>query len=624
LVTVDKQIDAVVDLYKSGNISEAQRQGELLLGEVFGKPTLHNIMGIIYRNRSQFQKALAEYNKAIELVPTFAVFYVNKANTLNELGRHEDAVESCLKAIELDACNASAYASLGWAQYNLGDLECSIVSYDKTIEINPSFAKAYYNRARVLKQSGRLAEAFESYKAGGNLDPIYKLDANFLLPIIPLSNEMIASYRKKFLRAVGELSLMEEKLKVPFETFSFFLAYHNEDNYSLMIALAGMFRKRIPQLNYTSSHINDWSLDNRSDPRIKVGILSSLFNDHTIGHLNIGFIKHLDRSKFKVTVIHIPGKALDNYSQKINELADDVIILPSELVEQQDILADRQFDILFYPDIGMSGPTYYLAFARLAPVQVVSWGHPDTTGLDTIDYFVSAGTIEPSMAEKYYSEKLVQLSRLPCYYIPPSTPIVSFSRDAYHIPDAAKLYGCPQSLFKFHPDFDDVLIEILETDPTAKIILIEGRLKQTQELLQLRWRKKSALLLERVIFLPQMSRGEFLGMLSAMDVLLDPLYFGSGNTLYEAMFVGVPVATWPGKFMRSRIVSGAYKQMQIHDAPVAQTVQDYARVAVSFATNRERRSAFCDAVRKNSTQLFEDKQAVKELEDFFAAAIKAV
>ena len=41
-------------------------------------------------------------------------------------------------------------------------------------------------------------------------------------------------------------------------------------------------------------------------------------------------------------------------------------------------------DILIYPEIGIDPVTYYLSFARLAPVQAVWYGHPDTTGVSTI------------------------------------------------------------------------------------------------------------------------------------------------------------------------------------------------------------------------------------------------
>lgn len=106
----------------------------------------------------------------------------------------------------------------------------------------------------------------------------------------------------------------------------------------------------------------------------------------------------------------------------------------------------------------MSTDTYYLAHARLAPVQCVSWGHPDTTGIDTLDYFISSSTIEPINAYEFYSEHLINLSRLPCYYELPDYNSILMTRSDFGLPNAARLYGCPQSLFKIHPEFDRIIL----------------------------------------------------------------------------------------------------------------------------------------------------------------------
>ncbi len=54
---------------------------------------------------------------------------------------------------------------------------------------------------------------------------------------------------------------------------------------------------------------------------------------------------------------------------------------PTICIERATSSPPSSLDILFYPDLGMTPLTYFLAFARLAPVQCVSWGHPVTTGI---------------------------------------------------------------------------------------------------------------------------------------------------------------------------------------------------------------------------------------------------
>ena len=83
----------------------------------------------------------------------------------------------------------------------------------------------------------------------------------------------------------------------------------------------------------------------------------------------------------------------------------------------------QQLDVLIYTDLGMEGFTWSLAFSRLAPVQAAMWGHPITSGLDTVDYYISSELAEAAEADANYTEKLVRLKNLPLYYLrPPPAP----------------------------------------------------------------------------------------------------------------------------------------------------------------------------------------------------------
>ena len=115
-----------------------------------------------------------------------------------------------------------------------------------------------------------------------------------------------------------------------------------------------------------------------------------------------------------------------------------------------------------------------------------------------------------------------------------------------------------------------------------------------------------------------------MGLMAQVDILLDPIHFGSGNTLYEAMSVGTPIVTWPGRFMRGRIVAGAYRQMELKDPPIAEHLEDYAPLALALGKDAERRRAFRQAaVAAARSKLFADDHAVRELEAFLEQAVAA-
>jgi len=114
-----------------------------------------------------------------------------------------------------------------------------------------------------------------------------------------------------------------------------------------------------------------------------------------------------------------------------------------------------------------------------------------------------------------------------------------------------------------------------------------------------------------------------MALMSHFDVLLDPIHFGSGNTLYEAMATGTPVVTWPGDFMRGRIVAEAYRQMGVARPPIARTRQEYAPLALALGRDASYRASLRRTLREGARELFEDRQAVRELETFVCSAVDA-
>ena len=92
-----------------------------------------------------------------------------------------------------------------------------------------------------------------------------------------------------------------------------------------------------------------------------------------------------------------------------------------------------------------------------------------------------------------------------------------------------------------------------------------------------------------MIFLPRQPIDRFMALMGTFDVLLDPIHFGSGNTLYEAMAYGTPIVTWPGQFMRGRIVAGAYRQIAVQDAPIAASLAGCAPLALGRDRHRRER-----------------------------------
>jgi protein O-GlcNAc transferase len=261
----------------------------------------------------------------------------------------------------------------------------------------------------------------------------------------------------------------------------------------------------------------------------------------------------------------------------------------------------------------MDAYSYIFAYGRYARVQAVSWGHPDTTGIPNLDYFISSKRLEAPGAQAHYTERLVQLSNLPAYYPRPAA-VGAVNRGKYGFMRDAKLYGCPQSLFKFHPEFDAHLAGILRTDPKG-IIVIPAGMPVWRELLRNRMKTSMSDVIHRVRFIDQVPEAQFLEFLKMMDVLLDPIHFGGGNTAYEAISVATPTVTWPGEFMRARVTAGAYDQMGFHDL-IAQDAAGYVERAVRVANDDAYRAQCVAAIEDGSQRVFDDSSFVREFEAF--------
>jgi len=609
-------------------LDEALASYDRALGIAPGMADTHNNRANVLHGLGRYAESIAGFDQAIALRPDFTLAHYNRGNAFNSQDRLDEALACYDRVIALQPDHVMAHYYRANVLSLLGKLGESVAGYDRVIALKPDHAMAHCNRGVVLRNLGLIAAAAESFDRARALEPLaleFASQAKLSLPVIMQSTSDIVDRRARYREGIADLMKSEGTLQahVGGTSHMFYLAYNGLDDRPLLEEVGAFFRaKAPPSLTFEAPCLQAWQPP-RGRRRIRVGFLSEYFREHTIEKLYRGLIRHLDRTRFEVVLIHAPRGKPDAFSEQLGKTADKVLTLPPSLTLQQQAVAEQRLDVLFYPDIGMSKDTYFLAYSRLAPVQAVSWGHPNTTGLASIDYFVSSDSMEPADAERHYTERLIRLGRLPCFYERPELPGSDPDRRELGLPESGTLYGCPQSLFKFHPEFDSILAQIAAGDPEGHIVIMQGVQSTWTDLLRQRWASSHPTLPGRVVVLQHLPQPRFLELLSRFDVLLDPIHFGSGNTLYEAMACGTPIVTWPASFMRGRIVTGAYRQMGIAEAPIAARLEDYAPLALALGRDRGRRAALRQALRAAAGALFEDWQAVRELEAFMIAAVEA-
>ena len=151
--------------------------------------------------------------------------------------------------------------------------------------------------------------------------------------------------------------------------------------------------------------------------KLRIGFMSRHFHAHTVYYLFEGWMAELDRSAFEVHAFNIGPH--DGVTDQLAGKVDAFHGKPLPDADLLQLVRDQVLDVLVFPDIGMDPRTFLPAALRLAPVQCASWGHPVTSGLPTIDYFLSSDLMEPEDGESHYSEKLVRLPNLSiCFRFP--------------------------------------------------------------------------------------------------------------------------------------------------------------------------------------------------------------
>ncbi len=443
-----------------------------------------------------------------------------------------------------------------------------------------------------------------------------RLRRSFLLPPVIRSREAIEKARARLVQELeslntATLTIADTLLDVPM--LHFFLVYHGLDDRPIMELQGRVLRSICPSLSLTAP-----ATPRDVGGRLRIGFLSTHFRDHTIGKLNAGLIDALPAETFEKVLFLIEGND-DSFSEQMSRTVEHCVHIRYNLEAAYTAIVRQQLDILYFADIGMDPLTYFLAFYRMAPLQVSTWGHPVTSGLSTIDGFILARDMEPEDGDAHFSERLIRLSRPNFVYQRPCLPESPLDRSFFGLPEDSHLYLCPQAVFKFHPDFDVTLTDILRRDPQGRLVLIRSKYLAWDEILMDRLTALLEDAPQRVDWLPSMPRNHFLSLLVLGDVMLDPFPFCGGHTTLEALSFGTPVVTLPTRHIRGRLTYAFYQTIGMMDC-VARDTSEYVQIAVRLGANplarekiREKILAHCGSLYNNVTFIDELSKVLLEM-----------
>ncbi len=360
--------------------------------------------------------------------------------------------------------------------------------------------------------------------------------------------------------------------------------------------------------------------------RIKVGFVSAHLRQHTIGRLFGGWLQGMDRSRFSLGLYEV-GPSGDAHTEALAALCDRRAQVGGDLERAVRILLAEANDVLIFPEIGMHPRPMQLAALRIAPLQAVSWGHPVTTGLPTVDLFLSSAAMAVSPDRAWTTEERVDLPGLSISYRPPPPESGPADRARFGLPAQGTLLLSPQSLFKYRPFADDLHARILAGLPDARLAF----LAHSDPAVTARFQQRMAAALRRqgldpdsrLFVVPRQGHAGWMALLACADLYLDSPGWSGGNTTLEALSLGIPCLAWPGDTMRGRHSLAMVTQLGLPELAPA-SPEDWVARAIALGQDPAERARLSARIRTGIPGLLADQRGLRALEDLLQQRVDAL
>jgi predicted O-linked N-acetylglucosamine transferase (SPINDLY family) len=175
-----------------------------------------------------------------------------------------------------------------------------------------------------------------------------------------------------------------------------------------------------------------------------------------------------------------------------------------------------------------------------------------------------------------------------------------------------------QAQYKLHPIFDDAMAGILQNDPKGLILLSRGGTARGEDVVLGRLRATHPDIVDRIHFMPTLSRDEFRGLTSVCDVLLAPFPFGAGDSSLEGFALNLPTVTLPTPYLKGRLTYAMYKLMQIDDC-IARDPAEYVNIANRLGKDVEFNRAVRAKIAAANHVLYDNAAGVRDFESFISS-----
>ncbi len=547
-------------------------------------PLLHAVhfnRGVLLADAGDMQGAVEAFTAAIRRRPDFLPPYINLGAACERLG-----------------AKAQAYGHWAHVSTSLAGVNGETVAYK---------AAALKQMAQVLEGGRQLAQAEDALRQVAELTPWQRDVVQHWISLRqrqcqwPLLTAVAGHDRAALLRRIAPLS-MACLADDPMMQLAVAAAHMREDvGMPAAFPTTADFAGRIAEV---------------PGRRLRIGYLSSDLREHAIGSLMAEMFGLHDRDALEVFAYYCGIAQEDATKARIRGSVEhwrDIAALDDTAAEAL-MLADG-IDILVDVNGHTRGARTRLLTRRPAPI-IVNWlGYPGSMGSACHHYIIADAHIIPPGSERFCSEAVV---RLPCYQ--PNDrqrpTRVATSRAEHGLPEDAAVFCSFNGTQKITPFVFARWMAILRGVPGSVLWL----LKSCEEV-EARLRARAAeagVAPERLVFAPIVGAHDHLARYPLADLFLDTLPYGAHTTASDALWMGVPVLTIPGRGFAARVCASL-----VHAAGLPEFVcaspEDYVARAIAFGRDRAALAPYRDRLvrGRDTALLFDTPRLVRELEALF-------
>ncbi|MBL8338941.1 MAG: tetratricopeptide repeat protein [Rhodoferax sp.] len=536
----------------------------------------HFNAGCLLQEAGRLEEALRSYGACLRANPQFVQTRLNLGNTLDRLGRRDEAIAE-------------------WRKLLVGP-------------VDPAFTRiALNNLGLVLEAGGQWGEAIEMLARSLAIDPqqdevIYHwVRLRQRICAWPIYTEVPGITLEQMIARTSAVAMLSVTDDPALQRAA---AQRN---------MAHIATGELPRLPAQSPD---------GHTRLRIGYLSSNFNLHAVSMLIAELLELHDRTRVEVFAFSWSPQDGSAMLDRIRAGVDHFVDIGA-MTDAEAALAIHRAGIDVLIDLqGLTTNARPRILAqRPAPWQLTWLGHPGTVAVPGVDYLLADRTLVPEDLQVHYAERLLYLPR--CYQVndrkrPQGTAL---TRAAVGLPDGAFVFCALNNTNKFTPEMFGAWMDILRATPGSLLWLLADNPQAEQRLQQ--HVLAAGIAAERVRMAPRVDYADYLARLPLADLFLDTFPFNGGVTTSDALWQGLPVLTRSGRSFASRM-SGSL--LQAADLPelVTHSLADYQALAIALAQDPERLRALRQRLQhgRDRCALFDTPQTCRDLEDLLLALVR--